>query len=364
MARRRAHLVGSIPGDDAADAMGLAVEQLGADLPYLPDGETGVRRNWVISMIEAFRQHPVLELAKDGDWSDYDRTPRFRVRRGERLYGADLDLGISAAAREALPVYRRLRAGLNGAADGGADGGADGAADGGRGRAVGGPAFLVGIPGDVDLAMFTFGPSGPVRGRRPFTEALATTMRDVYGLYGSDVVFQVEIPVELVLLARAPRPARAALARVLARDVAALALGAPIGARFGLHLCLGDMNHKALGRLGDTEPLVQLANALVARWPSSRPLEYLHAPLAHADDPPIVDAEFYAPLAGLRLGGARFIAGYAHEDQDLELQHRVRGHVEQALGGAVDVSTACGLGRRTRPAAVAAMTRIRELLPD
>jgi len=36
-----------------------------------------------------------------------------------------------------------------------------------------GPRFLVGIPGDVDLAMFTFGPSGPVRHRRPFTETLA-----------------------------------------------------------------------------------------------------------------------------------------------------------------------------------------------
>jgi hypothetical protein len=345
MAQRRALLVGSLPGADAEEAMQLAVDQLGGDLGQLPDGETGDRRNWVISMIEAFRDHPVLELAKDGDWSDYDRTPRFRVRRGERLYGADLDLGITAAARAALPVHRRIAAA---------------ASDGGRPA----PAFQVGIPGDVDLALFTFGPSGPVRSRRPFAEALATTMRDVHALYGGDVVFQIELPVELVLLARAPRPARPALARVLAKDVAALALGAPAGARFGIHLCLGDMNHKALGRLTDAEPLTQLSNALVAGWPSSRRLEYLHVPLAAADDPPADDPAFYAPLRGLRLGGARLVAGYAHEDQDLAVQRRIRGYLESAVGQPVDVSTSCGLGRRDRTAAVAAMQRIKVLLAD
>ena len=55
---RRAHLVGSIPAVTAAKAMRLAVERLGPELNYLPDGETGDRRSWVISMIEALRVHP------------------------------------------------------------------------------------------------------------------------------------------------------------------------------------------------------------------------------------------------------------------------------------------------------------------
>ena len=57
--------------------MRLAVERLGPELDYLPDGETGDRRNWVISMIEALRAHPDFRVVKDGDWSDYDKTPRF-----------------------------------------------------------------------------------------------------------------------------------------------------------------------------------------------------------------------------------------------------------------------------------------------
>jgi hypothetical protein len=85
--------------------MRLAVQRLGPDLGYLPDGETGVRRNWVIGMIEGFRSHPDLRLVKDGDWSDYDKTPRFALQPGHRLYGAALDLGITAAARAAMSEF-------------------------------------------------------------------------------------------------------------------------------------------------------------------------------------------------------------------------------------------------------------------
>ncbi|MDQ2812428.1 MAG: hypothetical protein M3Z75_11300 [Actinomycetota bacterium] len=344
MAVRRAHLVGSIPAATAGEAMRLAVQRLGPDLDALPDGETGERRNWVISMIERFREHPDLRLAKQGDWSDYDKTPRFALRPGHRLYGAALDLGISAAARAAMPEFDTLRATMDQ-------------------TSPGRPRFQVGIPGDVDLALFTFGPSGPVRHLRPFTEALAIVLHQTSKLYGDDVLFQIEVPVELVLLARAPSRLRPALAVLLARRIAALAQGAPEGARFGIHLCLGDMNHQALGRISDASPLVLLANAVVNRWPARRPLEYVHAPLAAADNPPPDQAAFYAPLAGLELGpDVRFIAGFAHEDQDVATQFRIRDMIEAAVGHPVDISTSCGLGRRELDSALAAMDRIKLLI--
>jgi hypothetical protein len=341
---RRAHLVGSIPAPSASDAMRLAVDRLGPDLDYLPDGETGERRNWVISMIDAFRDHPDIRLVKPGDWSDYDKTPRFGLRPGHRLYGAALDLGITSAALAARPEFDALRDKLEQAS---------------QGR----PRFQVGIPSDVDLALFTFGPAGPVRYRRPFTEALASTMHQVHAAFGDDVLFQIEVPVEQVVLARAPSPARPALATVLAGRIAALAQGAPVGARFGLHLCLGDMNHRALGKVTDAGPLVQLANAAVRRWPAGWPLEYVHAPLAAADNPPTADPAFYQPLSDLRLGpDVRFIAGFAHEDQDERTQVSIRQMIEDAVGQPVGISTSCGLGRRQPDAALAAMDRIKALL--
>jgi hypothetical protein len=84
---RSAHLVGSLPAEDTDDAMRLALNELGPRLRWLPDGETGERRNWIIHIIDALRRHPDLELKKDGDWSDYDKTPVLRMRRGPHIAG-------------------------------------------------------------------------------------------------------------------------------------------------------------------------------------------------------------------------------------------------------------------------------------
>jgi hypothetical protein len=59
-----------------------------------------------------------------------------------------------------------------------------------------GPRFLADIPGDVNLAIFTFGPSGPVRHLRPFTEALAATMHQTRALFGDDALFQIGVSVD------------------------------------------------------------------------------------------------------------------------------------------------------------------------
>lgn len=342
MAVRRAHLVGSIPAETAGDAMRMAAERFGPDLVSLSDGETGERRNWVNPIIDRLRQHPDLRLVRDGDWSDYDQHCRFAVRPGRRVYGASLNLGIAAAASAALPGYRAL-----------------------RDKDMAPPLFQVGIPGDLDLAMLVFGPAGPVRHRRPFTEALSIAMYQVHGLLGDQALFQIEVPIQTVVVTRAPAAARPALSGLLGRQIATLAQGAPEGARFGVHLCLGDLNHRALGSPADTSPLVLLANAIARCWPPGRALHYVHLPLAAADQPPSLDRAFYAPLAGLRLRpGARLIAGFAHEEQDAAAQFRVRQLIEDAAGHVVDISASCGLGRRQPDAAMAVLDRIKLLLSD
>ncbi|MGH2868823.1 MAG: hypothetical protein ACRDNK_14840 [Solirubrobacteraceae bacterium] len=340
---RSAHLVGSIPADDAADAMQLALSHLGSRLRCLPDGETGERRNWIIHIIDALRRHPDLELRKDGDWSDYDRTPVLRIRRGHRLRAETLDFGHVAAFEESWPTFARLR-----------DQHADPSLS-----------FQAGVPGDLDMALFTMGPIGAFRHRASFRQATLREIREVFSRGGRDVVFQVEVPAELVFVARMPAPLRGLMAAFLGRGVARLAREAPSGARFGIHLCLGDMNHRALASMPDAGPVVLLANAIVRAWPPGRPLEYIHAPFAAANRVPRTDAAWYAPLQKLHLPAqTRFIAGFAHEDQDLEDQRRIRTMIERHVGREVDVATSCGLGRRTRAAAVAALERTAALSAD
>jgi hypothetical protein len=343
MPTREAHLVGSLPGSTAEAAMATALEILGPYLRSLPDGETGERRNWIISIIEGLRSHPDLELRKAGDWSDYDKTPQLKIRKGRKLYGASLDFGHVEAVAASFPEFEAARA----------------AAD------RPGLVFQQGVPGDFDLAMFTLGPAGALRHRRPFTEATLREIGDVARITGSDTLFQIEIPVELVLLAKAPAAARPGLAKVLARSVVGLAAAAPAGTQFALHLCLGDMNNRAFGTLSDVGPLVLLANAITRTWPAGRPLAVLHAPFAAADHPATTDSGFYAPLRQLELPvGTRFAAGFAHESQTLQEQRAIRAIIDDLLQREVVIASSCGLGRRSEAAGRAVLERTAELCTD
>ncbi|HEY7007334.1 MAG TPA: hypothetical protein VH395_00250 [Jatrophihabitantaceae bacterium] len=340
---RDAHLVGSLPGNSAAEAMSTALDVLGPHLRSLPDGETGERRNWVQSIINSLRDHPALEVRKDGDWSDYDKTPQLRIRKGRRLYGANLDFGHVDATRQSFPEFERLKA-ERGLAD---------------------LVFQQGVPGDLDMAMFTLGPNGALRHRRPFTEATLAEIKGVAAISGPDTLFQIEVPAELTFLAKAPGPARPQLARVFARAIVGLAAASPPGTRFAVHLCLGDMNNRAFATMGDVTPLVLLCNAITSTWPADRPLELVHAPFAAPDHPGSTDPAFYAPLSGLELQpDIRFAAGIAHEAQDLGPQRGIRDMIEDRLVRHVAIAAACGLGRRSEQAARANLERTAELCDD
>ena len=337
---REAHLVGSLPGATPEDAMETALQVLGSYLRSLPDGETGPRRNWVISIIEELRNHPSLELRKEGDWSDYDKTPQLRIRKGQRLYGASLDFGHVKAVRDSFPAFDKARVSA------------------GKPDLV----FQEGVPGDFDLAMFTLGPAAALRHRRAFTEATLAEIRDVTGIAGPTTLFQIEVPVELVLLAKAPAASRPGLARLLARTVTGLAAGTAEGTRFAVHLCLGDMNNRAFGTMDDVKPLVLLANAILRSWPAGRPLDVLHAPFAAADQPATLQPAFYQPLDELRLTPeVRFAAGFAHEAQTFDEQRRIRSIIEDRLDRHVMISSACGLGRRSEATGRAVLERTAEL---
>lgn len=327
MSGRRIHAIGSYPAPTAQEAMRELLERAGPHLAYLPDGETGERRNWIVHIIEGLRDHPDLAVRREGGWTTYDDQLNYKVRRGHRLSGDGLDFGHTAAHAAARPVFEALRAEL------------------GRPDLT----FQVGIPGDLDMAMFTLGPTGPFTHRRPFTDAAVREITRIHAQAGSDVLFQLEVPAEQVFVAMAPGPLRRAVARWAGSGVAALARRAPEGARFGIHLCLGDLAHKALTRVGDASPLVALANAVARNWPAGRPLEYVHAPLAAGDEPPSLDDAFYAPLSGLRMPvGTRFVAGLLHEGRSTDELRGVLAVVDRAVGHPVDVAAACGYGRRSR----------------
>ncbi len=341
---RRMHLVGSLPGVDAQSAMESVLRRGGGRLRTLPDGETGRRSEWIADFLRGLSDHPDLRTVHAGDVSSYDRLPRYRVRSGHRLLGASMDLGVASAFSESYPVFRALRDRF----------------------ALPDLRFQVGVAGDLDLAFFSLGPAEGLHHRRSFTEAVVRELRAVRSVAGDDVVFQLELPAESVLVSQMPGRAGRTGATWLARGVRALVQNLPAGSRFGVHLCLGDLGHRALVDPDDTAPLVTLANAIGRAWPDGRSLEYLHLPLAAGEQPPALAPSFYAPLRGIRLPeSTSLVAGFVHEDLDTDDHARVLDLVERAVGRRVDVAAACGLGRRDPDAASRVVDQAAALcLPD
>lgn len=337
---RRVHLVGTVPADDAGAAFDLFSSTLDGRLPvWVPDGETGDRQDWIQRIVDGLRDHPDLRLEREGDWSDYEKTPYFAVRSGHKFSSVELD--YFRYFQESWPSFQEFR------------------------ERVGGDVSLqVGVPSQIDLGLGAFGfkPVGLTH-LAPFRDANVREITRIHTVAGDDVVFQLEIPIPLILLGRMPERLQPIVANRMAAELVKVVRRSPRGTRFGIHLCYGDMNHRSMAEPEDSGALVRLSNAIVSAWPKDQRLEFVHAPFARGVEPPPLEESFYEPLGSLRLpADTRFAAGIIHERRSSEELVRLRDQVEALVGRPVDVGAACGLGRRDRERAEANLRLSAEVL--
>jgi hypothetical protein len=336
---RRAHLVGAWPGRDPEHAMETALTHLAPHLDRMTDGETGDRHLWITPAIDTFRVNPDVEMIHDGEWTDYDDTALWKVKDGVTMNPDNIGLRYALAFQGSYPAFQALRRRFD--------------RDDLR--------FQVGIPAPIDVAIYTFGEAAFADPQILDASTSATTreIAAIGELGGEDVVFQIETVVALVAVAQAADGEQREAAARMAQTIADVARRSPERTSFGIHLCLGDFHHKAYGNMRDVRPIVLLANALAEAWPAGRQLVYVHAPFAAAAEPPIPEESFYEPLAELALpDDVRFIAGFLHESLDLAAHRELLARIERLTGREVDVSSACGLGRR--PSAEEAFQAMRD----
>lgn len=332
------HFVGSYPGETAEAAMRDMLSIGGDALSQMSDGETGLRKDWVVAQIESYRKNPAFELVQDGHWTSYEDCPSFKVAEGYQLAPDDFGLRYHTDAVASWPAFQAVREEYN------------------RPDLK----FQIGIPHSLDMSLFSFGLE---RGLDPalldaYRQATIDQIKAICDEpFGDQVVFQIETPASLSMSFFPQEALPPQLhPRALGESIAELAALSPKGTAFGVHLCVGDLGNKGRAMPESRAASVRLMNEMSAPgvWPEEMPLLYIHEPDAAGNKPPIVDNAVYEDLRDLRLPkGTRYIAGMVHERQNMEDQRRVLGYIADALPDdqELGLAAACGLGRRSLSAA-------------
>ena len=312
------HLVGSVPFADADEVFSTCCGVLGDRLARVPDGETGIRTNWIAWQRPILGAHPALHEV-GAVANAQSRMPRFALRAdfdGELAFD---DLGYLTAAMDS---YGRFVA----------------ARDAGR---IGGQRFQVSLPTPLAaVAAYIDAPDQaavfPAYEARLLAEAAAI----IDAIPAEDLALQWDVAIEFAVLEGLFPVWLADPFEEIAGKLAALADLAPGDVELGFHLCYGDAGNKHFKEPEDTGLMVRLANRVVEL--TARRIDWVHLPVPIDRD----DEGFFAPLAGLtadRIG--RVYLGLAHEQDGAE---GARRRIAAARPWLADfgVSTECGLGRR------------------
>jgi hypothetical protein len=315
---RRAWLCGSLPGTTPAEAIELALSRLGRHLLFVPGGETS-RPNWAATITQRLAETDLFAVAKPGEYTDYKDllvlSPTTNLDK--------LDLGYYDQYLIESEVARRLCR-VHGLAC----------------------TFQMGMVSPFDQSMITVGPGRHLRYRRKFE---AATLRDIMRIHMADetVIFQLEAPYELCGALKAPSFVRQIVTRRMVANLTHFVQLCPPGLRIGIHPCLGDLNHQAMGELVTLAPLIDWVNELCDQWPDGYTLAYVQLPLCPGDRPPVLDPGWYTDLKRLRVpAGTRVVLGMCHEGVATSDLWPILTLADSLLARAVDVGASCGLALR------------------
>jgi hypothetical protein len=318
-------LVGSIPLDDAEAVFCALGAKLGTRAPRYPDGETGVRTNWIRWQRHIFEDNDAFELYRPATnlsgIKDELARPFYQLKPGiDPTAIRYKPLGFAAEAIKSYAVFSRLKQ---------------------AGKIPAATRFQVSLPTVVAIL------SGFVvmADRERAEPALEAAMADELKAIGqviphNELAVQWDVCLELVgydggyeLHLKDILPE--SVARI-ARQIAMV----PSGAEVGIHLCYGDPGHKHIVEPKDAGSMVAFANAIVDASP--RPVGYIHLPIPRQWN----DARFYAPLAALKTPrGTEFYLGLVHmSDGKTGAAHRAA--LARQFVKDFGVATECGFGRR------------------
>jgi hypothetical protein len=324
-----AHLVGGMNLAGPEEVLRSTAQHLTGCVIGFPDGETGLRNDWIFSQLPALQASEQLEEGEPFITPEYDRMPRFQIRDGYRP--DEVQLGSMLYADENIASYEifsRLKD---------------------EGVIADGQRFQVSLPTPLAVVEMFVDPQHhaalePVYERHMFAEM----KRIADAIPHDQLVFQWDLAPELVmiegLLPKAfPEDVTTGIITRVARYIDAIPQDVPVG----IHLCYGDRGGKHFVEPKDTRHLAALATGIPEA--AHRDVAFVHMPVPIERD----DEAYFVPLRGLRLpSGMRLYLGLLHKEDGIEGARRRINAARSAGVPEFGVATECGLSRDATPAEI------------
>lgn len=322
---RHTHLVGSLPFADASEAMEESISRLGDTLLYISDGETAERGNYIEHLGDLLGSNPALvgkKLVRTFRGQQAETTA-YRIQRGQKYVLQPGELGYVEAWEVSLPLFHSMRDKTGNSE----------------------LRYMMAMATPLSIASpFFLPPFHIFKALKSVQQGLRDEISRAVKIDGSVLIVQLDAAFEQVIVAGAYekfRPLGRMLAWIFAGQIAKVAEGVPANVPIGVHLCYGNPFNERMVTPSSSDPTVALANAIARRWPSERPLDYIHFPIVDS-----ADQAYYDSLTKFKVDPkTRLIAGLVYEDGHEANLTRLRLAAE-SLGFVPDVGCACGMGRR------------------
>lgn len=314
------HLVGSIPLANAEEVFRTAGSTLGGRLRRIPDGETGVRTNWIGWQIDFLAQNPHLEVILP-DPNAYAPLQHVKLRSPVNASDITFDnLGYADAAITSYALFKQLKQ---------------------EGVLPAHYRFQVSLPTPLATVSAFVVREDQATVEPAYERAMFAELDRITSVIPHDeLAIQWDVAVEFGILESVTFAYFAETKHALLEKLVGLGNRVPVGVQLGYHLCYGDAGHKHFKEPEDTSKLVEVANGISDGL--TREISWIHMPVPRNRD----DEAYFAPLRNLHLHPeTELYLGLVHYTDGVEGTQR-RIATAQRVVEDFGVATECGMGRR------------------
>ncbi len=314
------HLVGSVHLENADEVFRTASSILGERLRRIPDGETGVRTNWIGWQIEFLARNPNFEVIPP-DPGSYAPLPSVKLRSPMSSDDITFDnLGYADAALASYALFSQLKQ---------------------EGVLPAHYRFQVSLPTPLaPVSAFVVSEDQAIVEPAYERAMLAELDRITNVIPHDQLAIQWDVAIEFGLWERTTFTHANGLKEQIIEKLVRLGNHVVDDVELGYHLCYGDAGHKHFIEPKDTANLVEVANAISAGV--KRQINWIHMPLPRNRD----DDAYFAPLRNLHLHPeTELYLGLVHYTDGVEGTQRRIAAAQKVIAD-FGVATECGFGRR------------------